>query len=64
MFEYGVMPPLMFGGLIVFLLVGFPWGSPAGMFRALDEFPPGRHTYACFTAACIASARPLRSAAM
>lgn len=24
MFEYGVMPPLMFGGLIVFLLIGFP----------------------------------------
>ena len=24
MFDYGIMPPLMFGGLIVFLLIGFP----------------------------------------
>src|SRR6476469_2673468 len=24
MFSYGVMPPLMFGGMILFMLIGFP----------------------------------------
>ena len=38
MFEYGIMPPLMFGGLIVFLLVGFPVAfslGAVGIFFAL-----------------------------
>ncbi|MGF7158560.1 tripartite ATP-independent transporter DctM subunit [Rhodoligotrophos appendicifer] len=35
MFEYGVMPPLMFAGLIVFLIIGFPVAfslAAAGLF--------------------------------
>ncbi|WP_435021396.1 hypothetical protein TA3x_002352 [Tundrisphaera sp. TA3] len=47
--------PVVAAALGGFLLIGFLWGYPAGMFRSLDEFQPGRHTYACFTAGCIAS---------
>jgi tripartite ATP-independent transporter DctM subunit len=38
MFEFGIMPPLMFGGLIVFLLIGFPVAfslGAVGIFFAL-----------------------------
>jgi hypothetical protein len=39
------------GGL---LLAGFGWGYLAGAFRALDALQPGRHTYTCYSAACLA----------
>ena len=39
------------GGVVI---VGFGWGYLAGAFRSLDSLQPGRHTYACFSAACVA----------
>ncbi len=38
-----------------FLLSGFGWGYLAGFSRALDPLQPGRHTYACYAAACVAT---------
>jgi hypothetical protein len=40
-------------GLGGFMAVGFAWGYLAGAFRTLDPLQPGRHTYACYSAACI-----------
>lgn len=40
------------GGLMV---AGFGWGYLAGFSRALDFLQPGRHTYAFYTAAALAS---------
>jgi hypothetical protein len=39
------------GGLI---LAGFGWGYLAGFSRWLDPLQPGRHTYTCYSAACLA----------
>jgi hypothetical protein len=39
------------GGL---LLAGFGWGYLAGFFRSLDPLQPGRHTFTCYSAACLA----------
>jgi len=41
------------GGLMA---AGFGWGYLAGFSRALDFLQPGRHTYAFYTAAALASA--------
>ncbi len=42
-------------GLGGFLAAGFAWGYLAGAFRALDFLQPGRHTYALYTGAAVAS---------
>jgi hypothetical protein len=47
--------PVAAAGLGGFLAAGFGWGYLAGAFPTLDPFQPGRHTYACFSAACVAS---------
>jgi hypothetical protein len=39
------------GGL---MLAGFGWGYLAGAFRSLDSLQPGRHTFTCYSAACLA----------
>lgn len=46
--------PVAAAGIGGLLAAGFGWGYLAGAFRSLDVFQPGRHTYACFTAACLA----------
>ena len=48
--------PVAASALGGYLAAGFGWGYLAGPFRALDQFQPGRHTYGCYSAACIASA--------
>jgi hypothetical protein len=45
--------PLAVAGLGGFIAIGFAWGYLAGAFRSLDSLQPGRHTYACYSAACI-----------
>ncbi len=35
--------------------VGFGWGYLAGFAPGLDPLEPGRHTYACYSAACVAA---------
>ena len=47
--------PVAASALGGFLAAGFGWGYLAGAFRGLDPLQPGRHTYACFSAACIAA---------
>lgn len=47
--------PTAAAGLAGFLAVGFGWGYLAGAFRSLDQFQPGRHTYACYAAASVAA---------
>ncbi|WP_435006804.1 hypothetical protein P12x_004280 [Tundrisphaera lichenicola] len=47
--------PIASAGLGGFLVAGFGWGYLAGFSRSLDFLQPGRHTNACFTAACIAA---------
>ena len=46
--------PVAATGLGGVLVIGFGWGYLAGASRSLDSLQPGRHTYACFTAACLA----------
>ena len=41
-------------GLAGSLASGFGWGYLAGAFRAFDALQPGRHTYAFYSAACVA----------
>ena len=47
--------PVAASALGGFLAVGFGWGYLAGFSRSLDPLQPGRHTYACYSAACIAA---------
>jgi hypothetical protein len=47
--------PVVAAGLGGFLAAGFSWGYLAGAFRMLDSLQPGRHTYALYSAACVAS---------
>jgi hypothetical protein len=47
--------PIVAAGLGGFLAAGFGWGYLAGAFRLLDPLQPGRHTYAFYSAACVAS---------
>jgi len=47
--------PVAAAALGGFLTAGFGWGYLAGAFRSLDPLQPGRHTYACYSAACIAA---------
>jgi len=47
--------PVAMAGLAGLLLSGFGWGYLAGAFRFLDPLQPGRHTFTCYTAACLAS---------
>jgi len=47
--------PVAAAALGGFLAAGFGWGYLAGASRALDPLQPGRHTYACFSAACVAA---------
>ena len=42
-------------GLGGFMAAGFGWGYLAGFFPQLDPLQPGRHTYACYTAASVAA---------
>ena len=41
--------------LSTYAVMGFFWGYLAGGFRSLDFLQPGRHTYALYSAFCIAS---------
>jgi hypothetical protein len=38
-----------------FLAAGFAWGYLAGFTHALDPLQPGRHTFAFYTASCVAA---------
>ena len=52
---WAVATPVAAAGLGAFLAAGFGWGYLAGAFPALDALQPGRHTYACYSAACVAA---------
>jgi hypothetical protein len=51
----GRRQPVAAAALGGFLAAGFGWGYLAGPFRALDVLQPGRNTYACYAAACVAA---------
>jgi hypothetical protein len=47
--------PVVAAGLGGFIAVGFGWGYLAGALRMLDSLQPGRHTYAFYSGAAVAS---------
>lgn len=48
--------PVVGAALAGFAAAGFFWGYLAAWFPSLDFLQPGRHTYACFSAAAVAAA--------
>ena len=46
--------PVTAAGLGGLMGAGFGWGYLAGASRSLDWLQPGRHTYTCYAAACLA----------
>ena len=45
--------PVAAAALGGFMAAGFGWGYLAAALRSLDFLQPGRHTYACYSAACV-----------
>ena len=54
LFVWAGRRPVATAGVGALMALGFAWGYLAGAFRALDPLQPGRHTFALYTAACLA----------